>query len=216
VTSPKIKAAWKERSSKADIEAFIEGGGLLLQAQKEQRIKFENATPSAAPAIITRKMGPYREQLEDDILTLAVKTGTTCGKWMLFPPDDMYPRTWRLIAEATAEGKLGPTSKAATPNEFEPLNLICIYTYDFTDTEDVRRVLEELIDLGACDRDGKPIYYKCDAYTYLDLKSDNEYRIRASLYSSKEILGDEVKTKKEGPVDRIRKRNKTLDSFFAT
>jgi hypothetical protein len=95
---------------------------------------------------------------------------------MLFPSDDDYPRYWRLVAEATAEGKLGITSKAATPSPIDPVNLICVYTYDFTDMEDVQRVLESLIDLGLCQRDGKAIFYKCDAYTYLGIKSDNKFK----------------------------------------
>jgi hypothetical protein len=147
---------------------------------------------------------------------MAVKTGTTCGKWMLFPNDDDYPRTWRLVAEATAEGKLGAISKAATPSDVDPLNLICVYTFDFTNIDDVSRVLEGLIDLGACTRDGKPIYYKCDAYTYLNIKSDNGYKLRASLYSSKEILGQETKVKVDGRIDRLKKHNKTIDSFFSS
>lgn len=134
---------------------------------------------------------------------------------MLFPGPDDYARYWRLVAEATAEGKLGVTSKAATLDPFNPAGLICVYTYDFTDMEDVRRVVEELVDVGVCRVDSKPIYYKCDAYTYLDIKSDNVYRIKASLYSSQEILKNEAKAKQDGPVARLKKRNNTIDSFFA-
>lgn len=149
----------------------------LLDAFSAERVKLEEAIPDKAPAIITKKLRPYKEQLESNLLSLAVKTSTTCGKWMLFPADDDYPRFWRLVAEATAEGKLGITSKAATPSPIDPINLICVYTYDFTDTEDVQRVLESLVELGLCQRDGKAIFYKCDAYTYLGIKSDNKFKV---------------------------------------
>ena len=134
---------------------------------------------------------------------------------MLFPAPEDYPRCWRLVVEATSEGKLGLTSKAATFDPVNPIGLICVYTYDFTDTDDVRRVLEGLVNLGLCRADAKPIYYKCDAYTYLDIKSDNTYKLRASLFSSKEILEGEAKAGQEGPVARLKKRNMTMDSFFA-
>ena len=147
---------------------------------------------------------------------MAVKTSTTCGKWMLFPSDDDYPRAWRLVAEATAEGKLGPTSKAATYTDIDPVNLICVYTYDFSDMDDVRRVLENLFELGVCHSDGKPIYYKCDAYTYIGIESNNKFKLRASLFSSKEVVKREAKAKKDGPIDRLRKGSKTIDSFFAS
>ncbi len=164
VGCPWIPATWMARMQKTDVPAFTEAGEALLHAHEVQKVNLEQADPKAAPATITRRLGPYREQLEDDLLTLAVKTGTTYGKWMLFPD------VWGLVAEATAAGKLGPTSKAAT----SPGNLICVYTYAFEDNDDVRRVLEALHDLGVCSRDGKPIYYKCDAYTYLGLDSNNK------------------------------------------
>jgi len=32
------------------------------------------------------------------------------------------------------------------------------------------------------------IYYKADAYTYLDIKGQNEWRLKASMYSSRDLL----------------------------
>ncbi|KAK3724451.1 hypothetical protein LTR37_001075 [Vermiconidia calcicola] len=215
VSNPKLSWSQKKHQAKTDVGALIEGGTSLLEAFKSQKVKVERSKPEAPPGTITRAMKPYREQLEEDLLALAVKTGTTCGKWMLFPATDDLPRYWRLVAEATAEGKLGPTSKAATYDPSDPLTLICVYTYDFTDTEDVRRVLEALVDLGVCNK-SKYIYYKCDAYTYLGLNSDNAYKIRASLYSSKEILENEAKAKQDGPIVRLKKRNQAIDSFFSS
>ena len=216
ISNPKLSWSQQKHKAKADIGGFQHGGEELLEAFEAQYAQIVKSKPKAAPGTITRLMRPYKEQLEDDLLALAVKTATTCGKWMLFPSPDDYPRYWRLVVEATAEGKLGPTSKAATLDLASATGLICVYTYDFTDTEDVRRVLEELVDLGVCQADGRPIYYKCDAYTYLDIKSDNEYKIRASLYSSKEILKKEAKATQEGPIARLKKRNNTIDSFVAT
>ena len=147
-----------------------------------------------------------------------MKSGTTCGKWMLFPKSADLPRTWRLVAEATSEGKLGITSKVGTydPYDTKDVTLICVYTYDFTDLDDVRRVLDELVDLGLCAKGGKSIFYKSDAYTYLGIASENSYKLRASLFSSVEIFGDEAKVLKDGPIARLKKRNQTIDNFFSS
>lgn len=93
--------------------------------------------------------------------------GITNGKWMLFPGQSDLARVWRVVATATSNGKLGPTSKVGTLDPTAPNTLICIYTYDFSDFEDVRRVLNDIVSLGICHTNGKPIYYKCDAPGHL-------------------------------------------------
>lgn len=41
-----------------------------------------------------------------------------------------------------------------------------IYTRDYKDIDDIRRVLEKLIELGLVKDDEGSIYYKADAYNY--------------------------------------------------
>jgi hypothetical protein len=70
---------------------------------------------------------------------------------------------WSEIKKAVEQGKLGDSAKAATarPNPHAAtLNekVICIYTYDWADKEDVRRVREELRKLGITNK----IPYKAD------------------------------------------------------
>lgn len=217
VHSAMIPYQHKKRHEGTDVPALRERGELLLAAFGKQQSIVESQNEGKAPATITRKITPYREQLEDDLLGLAVNTSTTYGKWMLFPGLEDLPRYWRIVAEATSQGRLGPTSKVGTPDPFssdKTGTLICVYTYDFTDEVDVRRVLEELLELGLCRADGRPIYYKCDAYTYLGIESSNPYKLRASLYSSKEILNCEAKPKADGPIVRLKKRNNTINSFL--
>jgi len=82
------------------------------------------------------------------------------------------------------------------------VRLICIYTKDFSDMQDVGRVVRKMRDLGLIET-RKAIYYKCDAYTYLGLNSQNEYEIKASLYSSVDVL----KSKDD-------KKDQKLEGFF--
>jgi len=109
---------------------------------------------------------------------------------MLFPTDDQVVETWKSVVCGTIEGSLGIGAKVATTATGRDTSrrLICIYTKDFGDMDDVRRVVEELVRLGLCPREGNGIYYKCDAFTHLGLEADNQYGLKASLYSSKDIL----------------------------
>lgn len=120
------------------------------------------------------------------------------------------------MATATSEGRLGSTSKSAVYDPDKPETLICVYNDDFSDSDEVRRVLKELVNLNLCHAGGKPIYYKCDAYTHLNIFSDNRWKLRASLYSSKEILNNETKAFASGPVSRLKKRNMERDVYSVT
>jgi len=89
-----------------------------------------------------------------------------CGKWLIFVPVERIDQVWAAIKEATEEGKLGSSSKVATakPNSnARNLNqhVICVYTYDWVDVEDVRRVRHELRNLGIVDK----LPYKTDEDT---------------------------------------------------
>jgi hypothetical protein len=197
-----------------DVDGFIDSATPLLDGLLKQRVIFEQQNPGKAVGTITRKLSPYRDQLEVDLLNTAKKFGVTSSKWMLFPKLDDLPRVWRLVAEATAEGKLGPTSKVGTwspEDAIKGCTLICVYTKDFTDMEDVKRVMRALIELGIATRESK-IYYKCDAYTYLGIKSANEFKLPASLWSSEEILEDRVKYK-DGVIKRLKKGGVLSDLF---
>jgi len=97
-----------------DLAAFMEAADPLVEGLLKQRKLVEQQNPGKAVGTITRKMGPYRDQLEIDLLNTATTHGLTSGKWMLFPMSDDLPLVWRLVAEATAAGKLGPCSKVGT------------------------------------------------------------------------------------------------------
>lgn len=109
---------------------------------------------------------------------------------MLFPSAADTPKVWLRVVEAVSAGKLGIMAKVAT--ECKPGSddrLICIYTKDFTDIADVRRELETMASLHLIQRQGgRTIYYKADAYSYLDIYSDNPYGLKASQYSSKDVF----------------------------
>jgi hypothetical protein len=138
---------------------------------------------------------------------------------MLFIPAVNVDRIWKIIAGATIAGDLGISAKVAPHDKDEDpqsrrARLICIYTKDFSDIEDVVRVRRELKKLGMVETREK-IYYKpsklmsiclcdgagtkklvsgiltrrkTDAYTYLDIKAGNPYGIKPWIYRSSDAV----------------------------
>ena len=78
---------------------------------------------------------------------------------------------WGVVATATANGELGIAAKVATTDAGEEgegkARLVCVYTGDFGDGGDVRRVVGRLVGLGVVGAGGggggggeRGIYYK--------------------------------------------------------
>jgi hypothetical protein len=117
---------------------------------------------------------------------------------LLFPQVHEVNDMWRRVCEGVDANRLGIAAKVSTSSlPGGSAWLICVYTKDFTDGEDVRRVLLALLDMGLVRADMPGgIRYKCDAYTYLGIYGGNEYGLSAGIYSSDEILAG-------GPVDVV-------------
>ncbi|OAP58886.1 hypothetical protein AYL99_06183 [Fonsecaea erecta] len=224
-----------------DVATFRQLGTRLLERYRSRKDAVEAQHPGKPAGTITRMLRPDRIKLESDVKELAAAQRVTAGKWMLFPREDQVDAVWAVVARAVWEGTLGTAAKVATARgggetvvdrddgggagggggamKDSGLRLICIYTPDFSDQADVKRVLLGLKDLGLLDVDVdetkkpnddnsnnnkgrlpssssssssprglKTIYYKCDAYTHLDLSSGNEFKLRASMYSSRDLF----------------------------
>lgn len=168
---------------------FMQLAPRLLKDYMNKMRQVTEENPASPAGTITRKLGPARAKLKDDILALAKEHGMVSGKWMLFPNERDVATVWRTVATAVIEGKLGNVAKVATDDEGKGARLICIYTKDFSDEVDVKRVVQEIKKLGLLPVDeARSIYYKCDAYTHLGIDASNEYKLQASLYSSKDVL----------------------------
>jgi len=144
---------------------------------------------------VTKKVNPLRETVKTAILAAARENGCGCGKWMLFPTAADVNRVWGVVARATAAGELGSAAKVATEDGQGDTvgRLICVYTEDFGDKKDVKRVLLKLDELGLVKRKSEwgqemGIFYKPDVFTYLDITGNNRWGLKPSLYQSKEAL----------------------------
>ncbi|CRG88200.1 hypothetical protein PISL3812_05227 [Talaromyces islandicus] len=176
-----------------DIAQFVSQGTTLLHDFEDDKsnLEVEHARSNAkSTAPLTRKLNMMRKELEKKLLSIARKYGVTVGKWMLFEPPGQIDDYWTTIAAATSRGELGIQAKVATSSSSSSNNdrVICVYTHDCEDKDDVRHVLESLVGLGLVREGQRPIYYKCDAWTYLDIKANNPWGLKASMYSSKDVL----------------------------
>ncbi|RDL33826.1 DUF1917-domain-containing protein [Venustampulla echinocandica] len=198
---------------------FVVQGQRLLEKLLVVKNEIEERKLRQAKSTITKAANAEKNKIVKEILDTAAKLHCTSGKWMIFCPPEEVNAVWSIVARATAENDLGIAAKVAPDdgNNRKP-RLICIYTKDFTDRQDVSRVIHKLKSLGLVDAtSNKSIYYKCDAYTYLGLNSANRYGIQASLYDSREFLkpkSNDSKGMKDGKVDGyFYKQKKDEDSW---
>ena len=91
----------------------------------------------------------------------------TSGKWLVFRPRDQIDDVWVMIEDGTRKELLGIASKVSTLQQGKMRHVICVYTYNYLDEEDVFRVREKLRDLGI----EELLYYKPDIYTKLGIYS---------------------------------------------
>jgi len=75
------------------------------------------------------------------------------GKWLLFEDRTTIDAVWNIIKEGTRQGLFGNTAKVSTarPNKNasnQEQAVICIYSADFDDQEDVKRIEENIRSLG--------------------------------------------------------------------
>lgn len=102
------------------------------------------------------------------------------GKWLVFAYPGDHDTFWARIRDATAAGRLGPVSKAATAlgrdTESNANSLVtCVYTTDYRDLADLGRVLAELRHLEISGR----LSYKTDSDTL-----SGRYGDGAAIYTS--------------------------------
>ncbi|KAJ0115880.1 hypothetical protein J7T55_004049 [Diaporthe amygdali] len=178
--------------SGAQLHTFIEGGGERLGLFGDFLRTVQEKKGGRASTAMSRQITTEREGCVNDVLMLARLMKVRTGKWMLFVEPAFVNDVWERVAQATVKNELGIAAKVAPREERGSVKerLVCIYTYDFRDKDDIARVLHRLRQLELV-RDraaGKPIYYKADAFTYLGIGYGNPWGMRASLYNSRDIF----------------------------
>lgn len=87
------------------------------------------------------------------------------GKWLIWLSSETIDRYWTKIKQAVEGGKLGDAAKVSTAGSLSmkhPRYVMCVYTYDYEDRDDVMRIRQVLRDLGI----RREIPYKADEDTH--------------------------------------------------
>jgi len=108
----------------------------------------------------------------EGIDSLAQKTGFLVGKWLICRMESEIDSAWKVVAENTWNGNLGISAKVSTGLRKTKMYVICVYTYNFLDLVDVKRVREKLRTFYF----NEELCYKPDIYSYLGI-----YYRKASL-----------------------------------
>ncbi|KAL4948275.1 hypothetical protein BDW69DRAFT_189407 [Aspergillus filifer] len=150
-----------------DVATFTKKGWEALHAfdEKEASLRYENDRKGGSSIALARRVKPLERELEGHIFALARETGCVTGKWMMFITPDRVDQYWGAVAEATMAGHLGIGAKVATDaGEGDKARLIAIYTRDYDDKDDVKRVLRKLAEMNLIKRGERPIYYNVTHY----------------------------------------------------
>lgn len=162
-------------------EEFIVRGQKRLDQYKAFVEK--NRTPTGK---ISARIKKESKEFTNDILRLAGRLGVTKGKWIMYPSPEHCNDVWGKVARATANNELGIAAKISPREDPDRHRLVCVYTHDFNDKDDVARVLKRLKELGLVRQ--RQICYKTDAFSHLGIKKDNKLGLDVGKYQSDEIF----------------------------
>jgi hypothetical protein len=188
-------------SPRQALNQLLEGGEerLALFTEFEAMTTAGGAKPLTA---LQRDVANERRETVEDLRELAGACNVLTGKWMLFPEPAFVNEVWAKVAKATANDELGVTAKVEPRVQNKKERLVCIYTRDFRNKDDVARVLNRMRELELVRPSGKQIYYKSgqllslvqfrwvmayqssDAWTHLGIYGGNSWGIGASMVST--------------------------------
>ncbi|XP_041360569.1 UPF0696 protein C11orf68 homolog [Gigantopelta aegis] len=116
----------------------------------------------------------------ENIKAIARNNKYLSGKWLVYRDVCDIDAVWMTIANAVLANKLGQAAKVSGRDSDDDHHVICVYTKDFTDVDDVMRVKLMLRQLGVTGR----LTYKPDIYTILGIYAKNKWHLKATVYSS--------------------------------
>lgn len=140
----------------------------------------------------------YQEELKEFIGRKARQFKLTRGEWIIPVPTSEATKVWSEIAQATDLGILGTSARIATSSsiDYPDHRLIAVQTVDFSDLEDVERVLRRLQGMGIVESTStEPIQYQTEAYYYLGIGPNNVHSLPTAFYASDQFFNEEIRSK---------------------
>ncbi|KAI3435956.1 hypothetical protein D9Q98_002014 [Chlorella vulgaris] len=133
--------------------------------------------------------GPGRRLTAADVDALAAKHRILKGKWMLFARSGAEAdAAWAAVAKAVcAEPRLCDSAKVSSAGpEADGSWVLCVYTENYHDSEDVQRVCRGLQRAlrGGLLQDRR-LLYKPDVYTHLGIYSKNQWQLKPTVFEAR-------------------------------
>ncbi len=122
--------------------------------------------------LVNKKTGKPLEMSETLIDDIAVKINLLSGKWLIFIQKEKVDDLWENIEKLATKGKIwnAKVSTSRHPWAAKGTHVICVYTKNYLDKENVMDTREILRQIGI----NKRLNYKPDIYTILGIYSDNK------------------------------------------
>ncbi|RPA98839.1 hypothetical protein L873DRAFT_1768554 [Choiromyces venosus 120613-1] len=183
-----IKNPWDIERSEGDIDTTL----ATLQTPLQEAITDWNSIvvdETLNKMAKSLRKTEHKEKLKDLILTTAAQNGVTGGKWIIYAGSNTVDFQWSRIATGTYDGLLG-TRAEVSGNNGMGIHVIFVYTPDFRDLKDTKRVLDGL--QKAFQWKPRSIAYKPFIYSLLKITVENPYHLRPAMITSRELEETEL------------------------
>ncbi len=134
-------------------------GGVIRQSMKERKIPSKNISEWWISGL-----GKGVESF---------KSTESSGKWCIFVDKSEVDECWKKIVKVLSQGKL-MSAKVATAKgaeRYKGIHVICVYTKDYKDENELMHSRQVLTDLGFVE----PLRYKRDVDTMNGVYGENEF-----------------------------------------
>lgn len=115
----------------------------------------------------------------NDINNIAEKYNILSGKWLIYEKTSNIDKLWANISINCVKGFLGPTVKVSPKCNYNDEHVICVFTKNYLDKENVYNIRDVLKKNGINNK----ISYKPDIFTYFEIYKNNKWNIKSSIYT---------------------------------
>lgn len=115
----------------------------------------------------------------DNINDIAEKYNILSGKWLIYKKTTQIDNLWKDISINCIKGFLGPSVKVSPKDNYNKQHVICVFTKNYLDKENVYKIRDNLKNIGVINK----ISYKPDIFTYFEIYRNNKWNIKSSIYT---------------------------------
>ncbi|CUS10413.1 unnamed protein product [Tuber aestivum] len=188
-----IKNPWDIERSEGNVDAAL----TALETPLQEAISDWNAIVADdalnKSAKFIRKT-EHRDRLKELILTTAAQNEVVSGKWIIYAGSNTVDFQWSRVATGTYDGLLG-TKAEVSGNNGMGMHVIFVYTPDFRDLKDAKRVLNGL--KKSFQWKPRSLAYKPLIYSLLKITVENPYHLRPAIITSRELEERELEHETE-------------------